>query len=225
MTWCVLATSLGAESVRFCGLDRIQDWKYPKEMALSRFENILKPVCSLFGLPYSVGERVDGFTCGHHYGQVNMFHKRHGIKKLPLNDSYGGYVTVTIRDSIRFKSRDSNRKEWDRLIRWLEKSEKVVVLEDREKDPICVIERMKLYSGAKMNLGVSNGPMALCHFSDAPYLTFKMIPEGEGAKELRDHMARGGFPEGSQLAFRTKKQELVWELDTFETMKRVYERV
>lgn len=225
VTWLVLATSLGCKSVRFTHIDRIQTWKYPKEIALKRFENILEPFCDLMKIPYSIGENVEGFTCGHHYGQINKYAHKYGIKKIPLNDDYKGHVTVTIRDSIRFKSRDSNRQVWKEVIDHLEKTEKVVVIEDCESKPLAVAERMRLYSGAKMNLSVSNGPAALCHFSDAPYLTFNMIPPGDGGKLLLDHMRIGGFPENSQFCFKTEKQELVWKPDTLETIINSYERL
>lgn len=225
VTWLVLAHSLGCKSVRFTNIDKIQTWKYSKEIALKRFENILEPFCDLMNIPYSIGENVEGFTCGYHYGQINKYAQKYGLKKIPLNDSYKGHITVTLRDSIRFKTRDSNKSEWTKVIDHLEKTEKVIVLEDCEDKPLSITERMKLYSGAKMNLSVSNGPVVLCHLSDAPYLTFNMIPNGEGGEMLRDHMRIGGFPEGSQFCFRNKNQELIWKPDTFETIIKEYERI
>ena len=224
VTWGVIVKSLGGKSVRFCNVDKIADWKYDQSVARKRFENILIPACEVLGLEYSIGEKVKGFTCGYHYGHVNKLSQVKGIKKIPMNDSYKGHVTVTIRESIRFKSRDSDRKEWDKLIGHLEKTEKVIVLEDCEDKPLPLVERMKLYSGAKMNLSVSNGPAVLCHLSDAPYLTFKMIPEGEGSELLIKHMKNGNFY-NRQFHFKTDKQELVWKPDTFETMIEAYERL
>lgn len=224
LVFLLYVRTLKRNHVRFCNLEKIADWKYSKQTAIKRFENILLQSCDLLGVEYSVGERVNGFTCGHHYGHINKFYKRYGVEKFPLTDSYQGHVTVTIRESIRGKARDSDGKEWDKLIQWLEKKEKVIVLEDREENPIPVAERMKLYSGAKMNLSVSNGPMSLCHFSESPYLMFKMIPEGPDGVEIKNHLIRGGFPPGSQLAFRNARQELIYQTDKFETMQKVYER-
>lgn len=225
VTWIVLATSLGAKSVRFTHIDKIQDWKYSKETALKRFENILESTCDLLKIPYSVGDNVDGFTCGYHYGFINKYAQKYGVKKIPLNDEFKGHVTVNIRESIRFKSRDSNRVEWNKVIDYLEKNNKVIVIEDCEEKPLSVPERMKLYSGAKMNLSVSNGPNALCHFSDAPYMTINMVPNGEGKEELVKLLRLGGFPENSQLCFRNKNQEIVWKPDTFENIVEAYERL
>lgn len=225
VTWLVLATSLGCKSVRFTNIDRIQTWKYSKEIALKRFENILEPSCDLMNIPYSIGENVEGFTCGYHAGQINKYAQKYGIKKIPQTDTYKGHVTVTIRDSIRFKSRDSDRAEWNKVIDHLEKTEKVIVLEDCEDKPLPIAERMKLYSGAKMNFSVNNGPNSLLYFTDNPYLTFKMIPPGEGGKMMREHLMLGGFPENSQFCFKNINQEIVWKPDTFETIIKSYERI
>jgi hypothetical protein len=231
IAWYFAVSTLGAKHVRLCGVDFIQDWKYSRETALKRFENIVVGSCEMFkdlgGMDYSIGERCSGFTTSHHYGHLSLLHKKKPIKKLPMFKGFKGHVTISIRDSVRFKSRDSDRKEWEKVISELEKTEKVIVIEDGETEgkPMPVSERYKLYCGARMNLSVSNGPQALCHFSDAPYLTFKMVPDGEGGKELEDHMRRGGFPPESQLSFRNSDQELIWKQDTFENIMRAYERI
>lgn len=232
--WCAMARSMGAKSVRFINNDKIQDWKYSTEIATGRLLNILIPVAELFGLEWSIGDRCTGFTVGHHYGHVVKYHQHHGVKLLDADGDPDGHVTVTIRDSIRNKFRDSDRREWNKVISWLENhGERVVVIEDGEASNTVmgVDNRFKLYSAAKMNLGVSNGPMSLCHFSRIPYLMFKMIPECSDpvdmmlASEMRAQLIRGGFPPESQLPFRASQQELVWKMDTFDHITRAYGRI
>lgn len=223
--WCLMVKNLGAKEVRFAYEGKIQDWKYSPSVAWRRFANILIPTCELFGLPWSIGNRCPGFTVGYELGHVQeLYRALPAWQKLKLTDEPRGHVTVTIRDSIRNKFRDSNMREWERVIAQIEKTEKVVVLEDSETlgGVLSIEKRMRLYSGAKMNLHVNNGPMGLCYASDAPYLAFMNFGESQEGKNLVDYMVATAFPPGSQLDFRTPKQAFVWADDTFDTIMAAY---
>lgn len=230
-TWAVLAKTIGAEHVHFAYDGVIQDWKYGADVAWKRFGNIVLPICKMAGFSFSVGALDEGgFSVSHHYGAVNkVFNKVGRLEKLvPTYEWHDkDYITVTIRKSIRNQWRDSNQKAWDKFADRVGK--RVVVIPDAETSPFSVdLEyRMALYAHADMNLGVNNGPMALCHFSDAPYLTFMKIPDvgHEQARHLVEHMNKGGFPPGTQFDHRHDKQLLVWQDDTYDNIMRAYEDI
>ena len=238
ITWSVMVKSIGAKAICFKYEDYIADWKYEPNVAWRRFGNILIPATKLLGLPYYMNSTEMGFTVSHHTGWAcRMYEKLGRIDRLrpsiPLQDTAfsslsGKYTTITIRESIRNKYRDSNIPEWQKVKEELERGGKqVVVLEDSEKSgfTLDLEHRMALYSGAEMNLGVSNGPMALCHYSYAPYLTFKMIPDCDEGKALEEHMNNAGFVRGSQYPWRQGRQELVWENDSYDNIMSAYDRV
>jgi hypothetical protein len=201
----VCAKTLGADHVHFRYEGEIQTKKFPAEVAWNRFENIHKPLCDLAGMTYTVGPGGDGIAPAYHYGTVEALCRKLGhIWKFPMLDGPRGYVTVTLRDSFRNEVRNSG-PEWQDFINASKK--RVVVLPDCEHDPIPIADRMRLYANADMNFGTSNGPLALQHFSDAPYRTFNV----SGTKELQEHMNRTGFPVGSQFSFRNPKQLLIWD--------------
>jgi hypothetical protein len=222
VAWACMAKTLGAKHVHFVYTGEIQDWKYSTSTAWRRFGNIVLPICEMI-MPWTLGDRHIGFTVGHHLGQAEALYKKKGrIEKLPLIEGEKGYVTITIRESIRNKHRDSNRPEWDKFANWMERNgEKVVVIEDGERDWIMSVpKRMRLYSNAHMNFGVNTGPMMLCAFSDAPYTIVKMIAEGD--KQMEKHLTDGEFPRGSQLSFANANQRILWESDTCENLIRSY---
>lgn len=175
---------------------------------------------------------MEGDSLGYGTGHVEHLYRKTGrIEKLKPLFEYPrkGYVTITMRESFRNKWRDSNREEWAKVAEYLAKrGEEVIVLEECETQPLAVEERMAIYSNAKMNLAVGNGPMVLCWLSEAPYLTFQLPnPPGKGKEYnvLVEQWNRLGFPVGSQLSFRTPMQEIVWGPDNFDLIKEKYEQL
>ena len=224
----VQAKTLGATSIHFrdTHLSKSKFGGGPDnaaEIALRRYNNILKPLCGLADLPFTTGDDGEPAKSCWHLGDIDrLFKERGSIWKFKAKEDHGqrGYVTVTIRNSFRRLNKNSNRPEWDKVIKEIQKTKPVVVLEDCEREPIDVSKRMSLYQYADMNLGVTGGPMALLHFSESPYLVFKMIPPGDDL--WRQHFIRGGFPEGSQLSFRNPRQKIVWGTDNYETIIKEY---
>lgn len=230
--FAVISKTLGAKEIRFAYNGVIATKKYPEDYAWRRWANICIPICRLAGLKYTLGPMVEGFTHWYHYGCVEAVSKELPIQKLKLPGSIppkeGKYVTVTVRDSIRNKWRDSNLPEWAKFVDYLRsKGHRVEVLGDCEFAPISIEYRSSLYAGAEMNFGASNGPKVLCHLSEFPYITINLLPEiaPEGiAERFKNYMANGGFPENSQFSFRNKNQRLVWKPDTFNNLKESYEQ-
>jgi hypothetical protein len=221
--WCVLVKTMGANHVRFVYDGKIASWKYPEEIAWRRFTNILIPMCSLAGMSWSINRTRNGFTAGYHVGEVNQLYKSRGfISKLKAvtDTKKRGYITITLRNSIRNKWRDSNLEAWERVRKDLErKGREVIVIKDREYSPLDLRKRMELYEFADMNLAVSCGPITLCYLSEAPYRSFNLTPN----KEMEEFLARGGLTKGFQFDFRNENQKLVWEPDTYEVISRELE--
>jgi hypothetical protein len=222
-TWIVMVKTMGANHVRFVFDGKMASWKYPEEIAWRRFTNILIPMCSLAGMSWKIEKTRAGFTTGYHVGKLNPLYKTHGhISKLKaVTDSKKrGYITITLRDSIRNKWRDSNKEAWEKIRRDLErKGREVVVIKDKEYSPLDLRKRMELYQFADMNLGVSCGPITLCYLSESPYRSFNLTP----TLEMELFLAKGGFPKGSQFDFRNEKQKIVWEPDSYEVISRELE--
>ena len=214
VAFLVSAKTLGADNVHFRYDGKIQTKKFDERTAWRRFENIHKPMCALAGMPFTVGPGGNGITPAYHYGSVEALYRKDGkVWKFPKIEGPSGYVTVTLRNSFRNKHRNSS-PDWAEFIKRQKRT--VVVIEDSETDPMPIAERFLLYSNADMNFGVSNGPMALCHFSDAPHRTFNM----QGSKADTEHLNRTGFPLGSQLSFRNDRQLMIWEPDRLEVLMR-----
>ena len=211
--WLVCVRTLGADHIHFRDHGEIQRKKFPKEVAWQRFSTIMLGLTALSGCTWSRGPGGAGITSGYHAGTVQALYKELGRIWKFHNDYPGdkGYVTVTIRESFRNTIRNSS-SAWKRFIR--ESKRRVVVIPESENDPMPFPQRMALYSNAEMNFGVNNGPMWLCAFSEAPYRIFNLAP----TKELKAHYQKTGFPEGSQLAFRNDRQEMVWAKDDLETI-------
>ena len=183
--------------------------KFPKEETLRRVESILIPACKLAGVTHEFGAGT-GYDPGYHIGVVlKAYREFGGIKKLrsPLPPKDIKY-TVTLRNSKRYKERNSHRESWLRFAEEIG----ALVIEDHDDKPIDLLERMAIYSGAEMNYMVANGPVMLCFLSDAPVTAFmKNVNEAYH----REH----GFPVGSQLPWFTKRQKAVWSGDSYEELR------
>lgn len=160
----------------------------------------------------------------HYPTALSVYQKEGRIFKLhsPIKTESREYVTITIRKQPRNMERNSNVEEWMQFKKHLEQWHKVILIWDSEdKQQIGhkeaannILVRMSLYEGAKMNYFVPNGPAALCWYSDAPYMTFKMN------KCDQEHMKKIKMSPGSQIAWANENQKLIWEDDTFENMKK-----
>jgi hypothetical protein len=225
-----IALTHGVTHIHFRYEGVIQQKKYPEEIAWNRFKHILKPLCDLAGVTHEKGPGGPELTFGHEFGDVEKAYRDLGRiwKYQPKEDSgERGYVTVTLRESFRNEYRNSSKDEWEKFVDYLnQRGKNVVVLPDCEGNPLPISERMSLYAYADMNLGVGNGPLALCHFSDAPYIVFH-VPwshdaEGRRHEEMHD---KTGFPRGSQFSFQNPRQLNVWGTDSFENIVKHYEEM
>lgn len=232
--WAVIARTQGITHVHFVIDGPIASWKYAGDetIAWKRFATILLPICKLARLTYSVGARESGPQFGYHGGQVCELYRKVGrIEKLKptVRTERAGYVTITLRESFRNTHRNSNREAWKKFEKYLHgKGREVMVIPECEDAPVNLEHRMAYYFGADMNLGVAQGPMALCVFSEAPYITLNQNPKdptGQAQYDIDKLLVKTGFPPGSQYDFRTPRQILIWEPDGFENIVRAYEAI
>ena len=178
------------------------------------------PLCDLAGVSYSLYKSyarffARGLRFGVEWKDVISVYKSKGfLWKFPLLREKSDYVTITLRNSIRNKWRDSSAS-WLDFIKTFD-SNNIVILEDKEENAMSVYDRMKIYSGAKMNYSIANGPITLLIHSDAPY----RIWIGPAAKDLGlySQMKNAGLINGSQFPFKRINQELIWEMDTIESL-------
>lgn len=87
--------------------------------------------------------------------------------------------------------------------------------------------RAALYHCAPLNLMVCNGPNVWCMFSDAPYLIFKqLVPTLPNWAHGQPHgwMEQDHLQVGDQLPWANSKQRFTWCDDTFENIKREFDR-
>jgi hypothetical protein len=233
--YCITLRTLNIKNLFFRYREPLHSNKFPQQIAWNRFRNLLIPLAELSGLrwvmvPEVSGEFAPRVTAYGHFCQMHeMTGGRVHMWEAPYKWGESNYVTITLRKSHAGwqPARDSNLPEWEKVREELQKrGKKVVVINDAEENCISVPDRMSLYAGADMNLGVNTGPMMLCHFSKAPYLTFKMIPETEPERShIRENFEISKFPIGGQFPWAHAKQRMVWETDTAETILKHFDEV
>jgi hypothetical protein len=206
VTWLVHAKTLGATEVVFDDSQGIGDWKFSPPTAKQMFENVVLPACELWEMPYSFGTKGDITPSYLDKYLIETYHKVGRIAKPKLLPGSVRY-TVTIRDSIRNKHRDSNREAWEDFAKEIG----AVVIEDAYKVPLSLKERFALYN-SEMNFFCSNGPGALCFYSDLPYVFFSPPSADDTVHEV-----------GFQYPWRNKNQIRVWAEDTPRNIRRAFE--
>lgn len=144
------------------------------------------------------------------------------------------YVTVTVRHTWP-PTRNSDVEVWDRFIKWLiAKGENVIIIPDTDDailgetvgaiGAINLPFRHALYVHAKMNIGVNNGPLWLCGFTDLPCLIFRLVDEA-WAPCRAENFELMGWPVGSQLPWFHARQRLVWENESFPRLCEEYDSI
>jgi len=164
----------------------------------------------------------------HHYG---TFYLKNALRCLRATASarravkvQKPYVTITLRQAEYWPKRNSNLDEWSQAAQHMaQRGFEVVWLEDTSESADVaawdVDIRLALYEGAACNLGVSNGPMALCYVSDVSYLVFKLIaPDSPTASA--EFLRANGMEVGDQFGGNGR---LVWEDDNADVIIREFD--
>ena len=149
-------------------------------------------------------------------------------------DFSGELVTITIRHSTIEPRRNSDPLAWIELADELHRiGLRPVFIPDTEfqtddfgqhdvskRASIDVQYRLALYETAALNMGVNNGPMALCLLSRRPLLYFKPVTYGVYATSPEFWANANGIPVGTQPPWFSPYQKIVWENDTPEVLSR-----
>jgi hypothetical protein len=85
--------------------------------------------------------------------------------------------------------------------------------------------RASLYAEAKLNVGISNGPMWMAIFMDAPTLMLRPTTNEAGGCYDDRFFAEHGIKRGEQLPNSPPHQRLVWEEDTCDMIVRSVEEM
>jgi uncharacterized Rossmann fold enzyme len=182
-----------------------------------------KPVAA-----HTVGDVVKGM-------RIFPFFPTDEKKKQVETDGYFGvnFVTITIRDSRIKNERNSNVSEWIKTADWLrDEGFRVVFIPDTDKpdesfgnhdsEPKAALDvqyRLAMYEAAALNLGVNNGPLALCFYSRRPLLYFRPLNTAYPETSLQA-WAKAGIPYRSQPQWFTPLQRIIWDgEDDFENVK------
>lgn len=143
------------------------------------------------------------------------------------------YITFTLREASHHRARNSYVPEWVRAAAVLEaRGLPVVVIRDslRAQDelPGCkrhssmasvdLDYRAAYYSQSMLNVGISNGPMWMSVFMDAPTLMLRPTANELGGCYDDAFFERCGIPRGAQLPASPPHQRLVWESDGAEVI-------
>jgi hypothetical protein len=149
-------------------------------------------------------------------------------------------VSLTLRRYGYMPERNSNLTAWADFARRLDnESYFPVLLLDTEAmfDPLPPILqglevfaeavfnvglRMALYEACYLNLGINNGPMALCWLSPTiRYLTFKMLTPSV-PQSTEPFLRSRGFTPGACLPFAGPFQRWIWEDDELGVIEREF---
>lgn len=149
-------------------------------------------------------------------------------------------VTFTLREAEHHPLRNSRVEEWVAAALVLqERGYRVIVVRDahaahldignhlsQSQAASCgIAERALLYPFANLNVGISNGPMWMSIFMDAPTLMLRPTTNAAGGCYDDAFYAQMGLPRGSQLPASPPHQRLCWEDDTCENIVRAVEEM
>ena len=227
-------------------------WPRSVEERVALREQVLVPLCRLLPSVRSVvvegDRRAEGWGKGEYFigFQKIMEALRGGMRPLrgDVPDvGMQGYLTFTLREAAHHPLRNSREDEWVAAAQDLSKrGRKVLII----RDTICADEALKgapepildaglvardlkmrafVYSNADLNVGISNGPMWMSIFMDAPTLMLRPTTNRAGGCYDDKFYARFGLPRGGQLPTSPPHQRLVWQEDTCENIVRAVEEM
>ena len=214
------AIALGCKHIRFVYGQGFKRKDYTEQQAEERWRSIVEPASALYGLTYSIGERY-GTEVNHMLRAAIETYKQTGrIGKIIVPCVPKDYVTLTLRKS-RNPERDSNEAESRIFAKRCDR--KVIIIRDYEEMPLDLYDRMKLYAGAYMNIGVMNGPMTLCFHSDAPYINMRTIGCERSGSTAPEFSRRNGITPGFQFPWANTNQKLSYLTDSAENIMAEYQ--
>lgn len=218
------------------GFRRDNLWPHSLDERRALLEQVLLPLCRM--LPSSAaatcGRAPEGAWAAGEYGvglPAILRALRAGSRPLrfpgPSSARARRLVTFTLREAAHHPLRNSRVIEWLAAAGELERLGYNVVFirdarcaDERVEHFTCATQaaadlyrRAELYSQAALNVGISNGPMWMSIFMDAPTLMLRPTTNAAGGCYDDSFFRRHGLAPGSQLPTSPAYQRLVWEDD------------
>jgi hypothetical protein len=208
--WLTHVRVLGATEITF-KISPMGQTKWPYAESLKRFKNYIRPGVALAGLSCRVANEGESKI-----GSVLMSDLLKDLagKEPPRLRSVKppgtARYTVTIRETFHNPHKNSDRDLW------LKFADRIGahVFEDDTRKPTDLHERVALCAGAKMNLGVTNGPMSLLYYTPYPFRIF--CDPVATAKSFGGH----GIKPGDTIPFFLPEQRFVWKKPTMDDLMR-----
>jgi hypothetical protein len=206
--WLAHVKLLGATEIQIChGRKYFMRKKWSPEETQRRVDNYIFPGPALFGLPCKIGCEGDQEIGSHLLPDLlRDLDNREMPRIISVLPPGGAEYTVTIRNTFHKPERNSDVTLWTLFARKIGAR----IIDDTSKQPIGLYERVALYAGAKMNFGVSSGPMSMLWWSPFP-LSEWLDPEVYGPV-----MEKHGISVGGQVPWLLPNQRLVWQKPTME---------
>jgi hypothetical protein len=207
-TWLAIVKKHGA--TRIVIDDKfVRTKKFPEHVIRRRIETIIEPMPALAGLPWARGNQgqIFGSYLMSDLAALGEFERL----KTVLPPKAVRY-TVTLRNYHHHAYRNSDEKLW----REFAKRIGARVIPDFADEPIHLHERMALYAGARMNFGVTNGPLWMIFLSPYPVAMYGC---GINAPLWLQH----GIKPGTQLPWALPNQRLIWEAPTMDSLMKAIE--
>lgn len=194
----------------------------------------------LGSVSFPVGYTVEKPLLAHMFGQLIRSGRARWLSPsaealTTVEQFLGGRfpITITIRESKIKPLRNSRIGEWIKAAEMLgDEGYDCLFIPDTDNMqsefgefdsyPAAAMSpdiRCALYSKARLNLGIGNGPMGLCFYSNYPYLMFRFQDENF-PEQSRDFLTKNNLPPGSQAPWRKNHQSIVWEDDLAENIYR-----
>jgi len=217
VNWLAHVKVLGATEIVFQTYP-MRSTKWPVKEAMARFENYIKPMPSLFDLPYREGTDGDGKIGSTQVYDLQADLERLGVElprmRAPMGVGGPYRYTVTIRETFHNPFKNSDRALWHRFAKEIGAH----VIEDTSRTSITLYERCCLYAGAHMNFGVPNGPLCMLYYTPWPFRIF--ADPVVSAKSYGGHRIKIG----GQVPWLLPDQRIVWEKATFDNLMAEFER-
>lgn len=148
-------------------------------------------------------------------------------------------VTITLREALHDSPRNSRTEEWLRFAAYLRdvEGERVIIIRDtaRADEPLFGFEtypvasrnlqiRLALYAQAKCNFFVSNGPVTLAMFSEAPYVFInEVLDYQDSSNKTESWTLWHGTNPGEQVPWAKPNQRIVWGNEEYDVIRAAWD--
>lgn len=219
-SWACLAAAEGATEVVFRTDRGFKTNKWPRERVIRRLETMLMPGMALLGLRCRIGN--DGVRTWHNPGNAAWELQRHALAgrsfprmKTVMAPGIAEYVII-LREDTRVPEKNSNMPAWRKFADEIGAH----IVEDFDTSPMHPHSIMSLCAGARMTFAVNSGQAWLACLSPYPVTIFDTTNE---AGSIKHYFPKCGVPIGEKWAWFDDSQQIVWESDNLNNLRRYFE--